>query len=85
MDNPHDPDFGPHPNLNHEPLQTGLPAETQVDRDSHLAQTPDWIIDRISATWLMLVLIAVLVGIGGYAIWFVLDFPFWPIGELSSR
>ncbi len=74
---PREPDLGPHPNVNREPLRTGNPPETQADREKVIFRPPEWVVDRLSATGLMFVIIALLVGVGGFVAWFLLDFRFW--------
>lgn len=65
------------PGVSQEPLLSNHPPETQADRESVAFGWPDWIVDRVSATALMLVIVVILLAVGGFLISFVTKFPFW--------
>ncbi|MGC1275199.1 MAG: hypothetical protein WBC44_15955 [Planctomycetaceae bacterium] len=77
MPDAHESDLGPDPNVNRAPLRTGNKPDTQADRENAVFRYPEWVVDRISATALMLVLVAVILGVGGFALWFVLNARLW--------
>ena len=68
MPEPRDPDLGPHPNLNKEPLRTGNPPETQADREDVPFGPPTWAVDRMSAGLLALILVTVLLAVAAVVI-----------------
>jgi hypothetical protein len=77
MPSSHEPDLGPHPNLNKEPLRTGNRPETLADREDVAFSPPTWVVDRMSAGILMLILAGIVLSVGAYVIGFLLDFRFW--------
>ena len=69
----HEPDFGPHPNPNRMPLQTGNRPETQADRARVVGGLPGWVVDQMSAGLVALVIIVIVLTVGvlvmGAAAW----------------
>lgn len=64
-------------NIDQAPIYTGNKPETQADRENVVFRYPEWVIDRVSATALMLVVVAIVLGVGAFLISFVTKFPFW--------
>ncbi len=62
------PPRDPGPNLNKEPLRTGLPGDMHVGREDVAFSPPEWVVDRMSAGVIMLILISVLLAAGIVAI-----------------
>ena len=63
-----EPDLGHHPNVNREPLRTGNPPETQADQEEVRFRPPFWVVDRMSAGILMLIIVAILIAFGALVI-----------------
>ena len=71
------PPRDPGPNLNKEPLRTGNPPDMHVGREDIAFGPPDWVVDRMSAGVLMLIIMAVLAAIGIAMTWGLPDLTFW--------
>jgi hypothetical protein len=77
MSKPHEPDLESHPHISETPLQTGNPPETQADREDVAFSPPTWVVDRVSAGILMLIIVAITLGVGGFLVHFVLGWKIW--------
>ncbi|MBA3312369.1 MAG: hypothetical protein M3552_14100 [Planctomycetota bacterium] len=73
----HQPDLNPHPHVSETPIRTGNPPETQADREDVAFSPPTWVVDRMSAGVLMLIIVAVLLAAGIFIVGFLGDFRFW--------
>lgn len=76
MSKPHEPDLEHHPHISETPIRTGNPPETQVDREDEAFSPPFWVVDRMSAGILMLIIVAIILGVGAFLVHFVLGYRF---------
>lgn len=72
MNERHEPDLDHHPNLNKEPLRTGNRPDTQADREDVAFGPPTWVVDRMSAGVIMLIIVGVLLAVGVLVVGFLL-------------
>jgi len=77
MSQPHKPDLNQHPHISETPLRTGNPPETQADQENAAFRPPFWVIDRMSAGILMLIIMAIILGVGIFLANYVLNMRFW--------
>jgi hypothetical protein len=77
MSRQHEPDLESHPHISETPLHTGNPPETQADREDAAFSPPTWVVDRMSAGILMLIIVAIILGVGIFLVSFLYDFRFW--------
>lgn len=77
MAEPHKPDLESHPHVSETPLRTGNPPETQADQENVAFRPPTWVVDRMSAGILMLIIVAIVLAIGIAVVGFLFDFRFW--------
>ena len=77
MSHQHEPDLESHPHISETPIHTGNPPETQADREDEAFSPPFWVVDRMSAGILMLIIVAIILAVGIFLVTFVTGFPFW--------
>lgn len=77
MAKPHKPDLESHPHVSETPLRTGNPAETQADQENVAFRPPTWVVDRMSAGILMLIIVAIVLAVGISVVSFLGGFRFW--------
>jgi hypothetical protein len=77
MTEPHKPDLQSHPHISEEPIRTGNPPETQADREDVLFRPPTWVVDRMSAGVLYLILVGLMIAVGLIVVGFLFNLRFW--------